>query len=83
MAKYRHYGASAIHGFGSLSQARHIAQQILHAALAAVPWLLACSGLRGKDRGRRTSGTLVLCAATSRSDHNLACGEDASSQIVV
>jgi hypothetical protein len=27
---------------------------------AAVPWLLACSGLRGKDRGRSASGTLAL-----------------------
>jgi len=58
-------------------------QQILHAALAAVPRLLACSGLRDEDRGRRTSGTLVLCAATSRSDHKMACGEDAYSHFVV
>jgi hypothetical protein len=64
-------------------QALAIAQQNLPAALSAVPWLLACSGLRGKDRGRRASGTLVLCFAARRSGHILACGEDAYSQNVV
>jgi hypothetical protein len=38
--------------------------------------------LRDKDRGRRTSGTLVLCAATSRFGHILTCSEDATSQNV-
>jgi len=66
-----------------MSAMKHGIQQILHAALAAVPWLLACSGLRGEDRGRRTSGTLVLCAATSRSTHKMACGDDAYSHFVV
>jgi len=41
-------------------EARYCVQQNLPAALAAVPWLLACSGLRGKDRGRRASGTLAF-----------------------
>jgi len=58
-------------------------QQILHAALAAVPWLLACSGLRGKDRGQRASGTLDLPFAASRSDHKMACGQEAYSHFVV
>ncbi len=31
----------------------NVTQQDLPAALAAVPWLLACSGLRGEDRARQ------------------------------